>query len=484
MVSSSLATVRSFDQDGRLHVSLTNISKANVCPYRGNTINQWQSLGLDPNKTYMLLRDPDELKKSALTSNNIQLLYQHPLDNVINAQNSRKMHVVGTVGENASFQYPYLKNSIAVWDQEAIDLIKSGDQKELSCAYYYDADMTPGDYNGTKYDGIMRNIRMNHVALVPAGRAGHDVAVADSMDETLAYDSMPIYLTLGDIFPMPTSKTNSAQALVARGALSAYLKPLLATDAQIDYKEIVLGTTSHNWEQAKTVITERVKAATNGKLAIDANLDGLKLALDSVDVALDDDDMMMDKKAKDEWDDDKKKAEDKKAADKKAKDEADMEEDEKKKAADKKAKDEADEDEKKKAADKKAKDEEDKDKDKEDMKAAMDAAIEAAVSATEKRMLDKQRAYREAEEIVRPVLGVILAQDSSDDVYALLLKSEGMDLSDIPAVAYKAIAKNIVKGMTAAKSNARALPRIAMDAASATNFATRFPNVAAVRVTH
>ncbi len=40
--------------------------------------------------------------------------------------------------------------------------------------------MTPGTYAGVRYDGVMRDIAANHVALVRKGRAGPDVVVGDS----------------------------------------------------------------------------------------------------------------------------------------------------------------------------------------------------------------------------------------------------------------------------------------------------------------
>ena len=41
--------------------------------------------------------------------------------------------------------------------------------------------MTPGDYQGEPYDGLMRDIVGNHVALVREGRAGADVVVGDML---------------------------------------------------------------------------------------------------------------------------------------------------------------------------------------------------------------------------------------------------------------------------------------------------------------
>jgi len=48
------ASVRSFDADGRLHVSAANISKATVNEYRAEEIPGWKTLGLVAGRTYTL----------------------------------------------------------------------------------------------------------------------------------------------------------------------------------------------------------------------------------------------------------------------------------------------------------------------------------------------------------------------------------------------------------------------------------------------
>jgi hypothetical protein len=52
--------------------------------------------------------------------------------------------------------------------------------REWSCSYRYRLELVSGVYNGEEYDGIMRDIQANHLALVEDGRAGSDVYVADS----------------------------------------------------------------------------------------------------------------------------------------------------------------------------------------------------------------------------------------------------------------------------------------------------------------
>ena len=170
------ASVRTVDVDGRLHVEISNISKAAVNPYIGREIPGAQSLGLHPDRVYMLFRDPTELQKGAHTFNNIPLLSKHI---PVSAAEPKKELVVGSTGTDAIFDAPYLKNSLVIWDAIAIAGVDSKEQCELSSSYRYTAVMTPGVYEGVAYDGVMTNLIGNHVALVEVGRAGPDVVVGD-----------------------------------------------------------------------------------------------------------------------------------------------------------------------------------------------------------------------------------------------------------------------------------------------------------------
>ncbi|MEY0600056.1 DUF2213 domain-containing protein [Providencia alcalifaciens] len=200
------ASVRTYDEDGMMHVALTPISKANVCIYYGKEIPNSEALGLDPNKAYRLLRDPEELKKAVSTFNNKPVLNKHIGVTVIDPP---KESIVGSTGERSEFDGTYLKNSLVLWDIDSILGVETEKQKEISSSYRYKLDMTPGEYEGETYDGVMRDIVCNHVAIVPSGRAGSDVFV---------YDSKPIGIKL-------MSKLDK---------LWAYLLPKLASDANPD----------------------------------------------------------------------------------------------------------------------------------------------------------------------------------------------------------------------------------------------------------
>ena len=171
------ASVRSLDENGFLHVKRSHISKAQCAPYYGHEIPGAKDKGIDFDKIYYGFRAPEELEKSLPTWAGLPLHIEHHIDS---ADDPQKLTRVGTVGTEVEWNDPYLDAPLIVWDQKAIDGINDGSFRELSMAYRYDPDWTPGTYEGVPYDFVMRNIRGNHVALVEEGRAGHDVLVADA----------------------------------------------------------------------------------------------------------------------------------------------------------------------------------------------------------------------------------------------------------------------------------------------------------------
>ena len=169
-------SARSIDENGFLHVAASHITKATVNPYYGREIPGWREAGLEPDKVYYGFRAPEELKKSVSTWTGLPLHIEHHIDS---AEEPAKLTRVGAIGA-AFWNAPYVDASLTVWDQNAIEAIEDGSFRELSCAYRYEPDFTPGTHEGVAYDFVMRNIRGNHVALVEEGRAGPDVVVADA----------------------------------------------------------------------------------------------------------------------------------------------------------------------------------------------------------------------------------------------------------------------------------------------------------------
>lgn len=420
-------SVRRKDIDGRMHVALSPISKGNVCPYFGREIPNWQALGLDADRVYNLLRDPVELAKAAPSFNNVPLMAVHV---VSTANDPQKEYVVGATGTDAVFEPPYLFNSLVIWDGDAIAAIESNEQRELSSSYRYDADMTPGVFEGEPYDGRMTNIIGNHVALVEKGRAGADVLVSDSLPT--------------EIYSMKHKRRQVAVAV--RAALSTHLRPLLAADGAIPQLNVLMqGSKSPEQiaKDTKTLFPDKVDETALAKV--------LKLAADeAADLPADPD------KADDEDETDEEKAarEKKEAADEKAKD--------------KKAKDEEDDD----KDDDRARDE-DEDEEQE-RKAAMDAAIKLATDNAVKAATANAQAIRRAEREVQPLVGEIAAMDSAEAVYRFALDSAGIDNKGVHASALPALIKMAVQNKSAVS------PRVAADSAAADDFRKRFPTASPI----
>lgn len=445
-------TVRSKDEDGRLHLAVTNISKANVCGYLGSEIPDADKLGLKPDQIYQLLRCPEELEKSASTFNNLPVLTEHV---PVTAEDHRPDIVVGSTGTDATFDAPYLRASMVIWAAPAIELIESGRQKEISSAYRYEADMTPGTYEGVNYDGVMRNIRGSHVALVENGRAGPDVRAADSALPNTKETYMPQRI--------------SRKAAMARGALAVALKPKLAQDHKLDLNKVLnkalSSVTAENWKSSKPKIVSALKSSTKGHLAQDADLEDVCELLDALDDkgALKDDEMGVDDvpEEADTADDDDDKIEKIMSM---LKEMLKPEQLEKIKTAvaPKAAQDEPPPFEGKPGVGaQKANDMEEEDK---VSKAAMDAAISSAVRKAEENTVKRMAAIAEAKEIVEPLIGKIaVAMDSADAVYAMAIKTvggnpAGVNSAGLKSMAEFAVAKNV--------EQSRPKATVAMDSAT------------------
>lgn len=243
------ASARSYDANGHLIVDSTVITKAAVNPYYGKEIPDYESLGLDPEKIYNMLRDPVELEKGMHTLGEKQLLIKHIF---VSADEPQKESIAGTIGSNLEMVGNDVKGSLTVWDKEAINLIESGKLAELSASYFYDPVMKSGTFNGQPYDGIMTNIRGNHVALVERGRIGRDALVADALPKLM---ELNMKLKKG-----AAAKVNLAAKaiLVAKG---------LAADADLTPDEIkeLITVVAENIEPTAedTEEAEKLKGATD-----------------------------------------------------------------------------------------------------------------------------------------------------------------------------------------------------------------------------
>ena len=169
-------TARRVDENGFLHVDKNRLTCDQVAGYYGFELPK--SEGANPEKIYYAYRPAEELQRALNSFNGVPLLNEHVFDYADAPQRDRR---IGAIGDQASWESPFVTNSLTVWDKDAIEAIVSGKTRELSCGYHYRIDWTPGETpDGTHYDFVMRDIKCNHVALVGMGRAD-GCRVADSL---------------------------------------------------------------------------------------------------------------------------------------------------------------------------------------------------------------------------------------------------------------------------------------------------------------
>lgn len=417
-------SVRSIDSDGHLKVAESRISKAAVNGYLGNEIPGWQELKLDPQRTYRLFRDPEELKKAAATFDGKPLLIRHV---PVTAAAHRQELVVGSVGP-VTWESPYLvARPLTVWTAEAIRLIESGEQKELSSAYRYRPDMTPGTWGGETYDGVMRDLEANHVAIVSEGRAGSDVHVADELPPELRAMTTAASKVAAAIKKYLGKDANTALiALALDGALGETPEEsVMSLDesekkAAEDEWKTEHGKdemTDEEREEAYSKARDRKKAkdkkARDAKAAKDKKAADMKRAKDSAaadarDSAMDAREAAMDEREeKDDEDDDSEEAKDRKKA-----------RDSRKAARDKRAKDgarDANPDHRKDFEPIKGEDSVSKDE------------LPEILKAHGEGIRQQMRDAAQAREQVRTLVGVVpIAMDSADDIRRFALKHAGV----------------------------------------------------------
>lgn len=135
--------------------------------------------------------------------------------------------VEGMIGEDVYYDAPYLRGTLRIVS-ESLKNALAGGKVELSPGYRCVYEMTPGVFNGERYDATQRKIRGNHLALVDEGRTGPDVAVLDRM--TFTVDSNTLKEAVDMAEEMKDQEGSGGLARIK--ALIEELKPLLAEQAE------------------------------------------------------------------------------------------------------------------------------------------------------------------------------------------------------------------------------------------------------------
>jgi hypothetical protein len=145
-------------------------TRTGVLPYLradGTTVLEWRS--------------PEEVSRadSLASLDDAAVTIGHPASGKVTPA-TIKADGVGYVRGGGRMDGKFVEALLVVSEESAIKRMDSRELVELSCGYSCDVEMRSGvTPEGERYDAVQKNIRYNHVALLPrgGGRAGRDVAL-------------------------------------------------------------------------------------------------------------------------------------------------------------------------------------------------------------------------------------------------------------------------------------------------------------------
>lgn len=206
-----------------------------------------------------ILRPPEEVfKRESLDTLRLRpLTLLHPDHGVVSPETFADSNVIGTVGSDVARDGDNVVSTVAAMDAEALAAYKGG-MRQLSAGYHAERltevsgvadDGTPYHYkapgvyvdsdgNAHPFDLIQANIVYNHVAMVPAGRAGtarfldsaagHDMKHTDAAGVTQVTESAEDKSQKVDAGSESVPHADQEQIEVKIGGVGFMVEPALA----------------------------------------------------------------------------------------------------------------------------------------------------------------------------------------------------------------------------------------------------------------
>lgn len=293
------------ESDGAL-LADARIARTGVQLYLGSEVDPDNDHGFRDRRVVRIYRPGDEIfsDETMASAAHRPVTNDHPAEKRVDADNWKR-HAVGQTADEVTGEGIYIRVPLMVSDGDAIRDIQRG-KRELSAGYTSTLDWTAGTTpDGEEYDAIQRNIRINHVAIVGRGRAGHSVRIGDEAtwgaapiedggenegDHTMAtnmksvtVDGITVEVTdqgaqVIEKLQQQLAKASESSAKVLQDhatALAEKDKQLASKDAEIDgLKKKVLSDADID----KLVVERAALVDSARKIAPDLKIDGLDAA--------------------------------------------------------------------------------------------------------------------------------------------------------------------------------------------------------------
>jgi len=241
-------------KDGYL-VAMSKVARTGVQDYLAS------ELGMIGNHVVRVNRPEAEVfAKDAMASlTHAPVTINHPAE-MVDADNWSDL-AVGEVGEGVLRDGEWLAVPLIVKDAKGIE-VAGTTHKEISMGYTAELKDAP---DGADYDLDMTNIRFNHLALVPKGRAGSQARIGDSADQ---WGAAPQQREVNDMTTKAIVVGDEAVNVPAdiadkiTAALDAANTKLEAAKATIESRDTTIGELkAENAETAKQVMGDAEIAA-------------------------------------------------------------------------------------------------------------------------------------------------------------------------------------------------------------------------------
>lgn len=176
----------------------------------------------EPTETVVVYRPPEEVFKddSLRSFANKPVTNDHP-PVLVDAKNAKQFSV-GMSGRDILKDGDFVVAELTITDADTIALVEQG-KVELSNGYTADIDWVPGvSPLGVAYDGVQKNIKGNHIAVVSQGRAGPMCKVADS--KTIKDEGKMAKVIIDGVEYEVTDQVSQAVAKLQKRVLDAEMK--------------------------------------------------------------------------------------------------------------------------------------------------------------------------------------------------------------------------------------------------------------------
>lgn len=190
----------------------------------------------------------------------------HPKD-AVTAENWKDL-AVGEVSTLAKKDGEWVLLPLILKDAKGIGQVESG-KRELSAGYTCELDWTPGTTaDGQAFDAAQRNIKINHLAIVDAARAGSKARIGDDAGK---WGVAPIPPTTTDKEPLQMSDALRTVVVDGLSVSTTDQGAQAITKLQTDLKSSAAAIETLKADHAKALAAKDADLAKK-----DAEIDGLK----------------------------------------------------------------------------------------------------------------------------------------------------------------------------------------------------------------